>query len=272
MRLAALPLDGVTPESVTELFTTGALTDGDEAVVSTDALSAAADALRRAVAGQDGAGADGRAVPAQLADAEIEPRAAVVVLYRLMGERCAARDEQLQSVAAASCYVLLMRCIGEAFQPLVFRRALNALRGRRGGASAGAGPTRTAAAARAAPADAEPGEQEGGEEEEEAAAGGALTDELTRRRVAAAEDVATLVSPGPFSLSGHNDSLLNLVEVMVDLIGDSGGSELSGASPPFRVLRSILSQQHGPPAHAASLPRIRMLLSPPRPEPDAPEP
>ena len=261
--LAALPLDGVTPESVTELFTTGALTDGDEAVVSTDALSAAADALRRAVAGQDGAGADGRAVPAQLADAEIEPRAAVVVLYRLMGERCAARDEQLQSVAAASCYVLLMRCIGEAFQPLVFRRALNALRGRRGGASAGAGTKRKAAAARAAPAkrgaaagapqdDAEPGEEEGGEEEE-AAAGGALTDELTRRRVAAAEDVATLVSPGPFSLSGHNDSLLNLVEVMVDLIGDSVGSELSGASPPFRVLRSILSQQHGPPADTMKL-------------------
>jgi condensin-2 complex subunit D3 len=260
--LAALPLDFATPADVAELFSTGALADGDVAFVETAALLGVADALRRAAAGMDGAGADGRRLAQQLSEAGVDPRAAVVVFYRVIGAagRGASTDEQVQALAAASCYALLVRCVGEAFQPMVLRRALSALRVRSGGAGGAGGTKRKAAGSRAAPAKrSTAAEQDGADtpdvddqqdEDEQEAAAAADPEAVARRRDAAIEDVATLVSPGPFSLSGYSDALVNLVEVMVDLIASVGlqSGQQPADAPPFHVLGGILGQQHGPPA------------------------
>lgn len=219
--LAALPLELSTPEDVAELFSTGSLAAQDASFVPLDTLLAMAEALRRAAQGLDGAGADGRRLAQQLAEAGVDPRAAVVLLYRVM---CGG-EEVLQGVVAASCYLLLTRCVPEAFQPLVLRRALNALRVRAGGAT---GSKRKQC-----------------EREEQ-------PEVVAQRRAEAVGDVLALVAPGGFSLSGYSDALVNLVEVMADLIAASVGFE--GAhqivdAPPFRVLGAVLGQQHGAPAH-----------------------
>ena len=268
--LAALaPLGDVAPADVAQLFSTGSLAGGELNAALSPAparLAAAADALRRAVDGLDGAGADGRGVAQQLSEAEVDPRAAVVVLHHVMGGGAggeATLDEQTQAVTAASCYVLLVRCIGEAFQPLVLRRALSTLRVRSSAAAeaaaaaAGGGTKRKAAGSRAAPAkrsaSAAGAEESDESEDEDGDAGSAAagdSDELARRRSAAVEDVATLVSPGPFSLSGYTDAMGNLVEVMVDLIAQSVGAT---AVMPFKVLGGVLGPQHGPPGDTMKL-------------------
>ncbi len=259
--LAALPLELASPEDVTELFGTGSLSAGEMAFVESALLLQAAEALRRAAKGMDNAGADGRRLTQQLSEAGVDARAVVVVLYRVIGAagRGASTDEQVQAIAAASCYTLLVRCVGEAFQPMVLRRALNALRVRAGGAGGTkrkAGGSRPAPAKRGATADDVDGAGDvdgdaSQAEPEDQPREAADPEAVAQHRAAAVEDVCTLVSPGAFSLSGYSDALTNLVEVMADLIAASVGVQ-SGQKPsdaaPFRVLGAVLGQQHGTPA------------------------
>ena len=245
--LVALPLEDA-GAAADELYETGALLDDIDASAEKELLIAAAHALRLATACDEA-----RQLPSLLAAAGVEARALVVFLYRLMHECPQTGAERVESVVAASCYVLLARCATDAWQPMVFRRALNALRNR-GGASTGA--KRKATTERCAGAKRGAAAASVGDDQEELLADD--VGELSQWRWAAIEDVATLVSPGSFSLSGYADSLGNLIEVLVDLVAEfaefsGAASSKGGLAAPLRALGSILTRQHGNPADTMKL-------------------
>eukprot|EP01047_Picozoa_sp_COSAG01_P004474 COSAG01_NODE_147_length_24095_cov_25.855428_17_plen_1033_part_00 len=245
--LRALPLDDATAK-VEELFTTGSLQDGDVLHVDITAVVAAARTLRQASLCDDSR----RQLSTILSEAGVDHRAAVVVFYRLMGGAPAAPGEAAQSALAASCYVLLLRCLADAFQPMVFRRALNALRTP---PSTSAGCKRKAVAGRSSPAKRSAGGVgvDGAEQQPDEGLAGAGDAESWRW--AAVQDVANLVAPGGFSLSGYTDSLANLIEVMVDIIpahAAAHGASAVGA-PALAALRGTLAVQHGDPTETIKL-------------------
>jgi condensin-2 complex subunit D3 len=248
-----MSLDSVEDEDVKELYGTGDLAVDDASDgPSADQLAGLNEGLRASVA----AGIDEREMQTSLAKRELNARSAVVPLYRLMVQKPSSPSDRSMTVMAASGYMLLVRFFPDVFQPMVFRAALNSLRGnpldaahpgsKRKSADTRHGPTakRKQSAAMDSDDDDVQSETYGGGD-------GAVSrgsKNVIYLRYEAMEDILLLLSAPLFSLCGYSEPLANLISVTIDLVVGYDSFEMgvvSESAKPFVILSAVLDKKHG---------------------------